>query len=82
MQVSFIWGNIIFREPVKNQLIAYAAVWMIMLGLYGMSYYSTAESLPEVVSDSTHDDDNEEVQGLMRKTSEYLQFCNGQRTAL
>ena len=48
-----------------------------MIGLYGMSYYSTAESLPEVGSAaSAQGEDNEQVQGLMRKTSSEDQFEN------
>jgi len=73
VMVSFIWGNLIFREPVQSQLMAYAAVWLIMSGLYGMSYFSTAESLPSE-SETTQSDDgeteNEEKKDLMRKNSD------------
>jgi len=63
VMVSFIWGNLIFREPVKSQIIAYAAVWLIMAGLYGMSYYSSAESFSE--SNNSSDDEGEEEQDLI-----------------
>ncbi|KAL7543860.1 hypothetical protein ACHAXR_013229 [Thalassiosira sp. AJA248-18] len=71
VMVSFIWGNIIFREPVKSQMIAYAAVWLIMSGLYGMSYFSTAEALTaESNTTSNPPSDNEEEQDLMRRNSD------------
>mmetsp|Transcript_17562 Transcript_17562/g.38005 ORF Transcript_17562/g.38005 Transcript_17562/m.38005 type:complete len:379 (-) Transcript_17562:99-1235(-) len=66
VMVSFIWGNLIFRESVESQIIAYAAVWLIMAGLYGMSYYSTAEPLlAEIVNESDHGERKEEEEGLM-----------------
>ncbi|KAL3798989.1 hypothetical protein HJC23_005128 [Cyclotella cryptica] len=43
VMVSFVWGNLVFREPVKSELIAYFAVCLIMIGLYGMSYFSSPE---------------------------------------
>lgn len=72
VMVSFIWGNLIFREPVQSQIIAYGAVWLIMAGLYGMSYYSTAESLAaeSVITSSHGEEKNEEEEGLMRKNSD------------
>ncbi|KAL7531384.1 hypothetical protein ACHAWF_003753 [Thalassiosira exigua] len=71
VMVSFIWGNLIFHEPVKNQVIAYAAVWMIMAGLYGMSYFSTAESLSaESSTISLEEEPEEEQQDLMRKRND------------
>jgi len=71
VMVSFVWGNLIFREPVKSQTMAYAAVWIMMTGLYGMSYYSTAESLPASRSvSSIEEENNEEEQDLMRKKSD------------
>lgn len=70
VMVSFIWGNIIFREPAKSQLMAYAAVWLIMAGLYGMSYFSTAESLAAESGNGSDNEDEEEVVGLMRKNSD------------
>ena len=55
VMVSFIWGNIIFQEPAKSEAMAYLAVWLIMGGLYGMSYYSTSDW-----NDSDHDHDSNE----------------------
>ena len=43
VMVSFVWGNLVFREAVENEFIAYGAVLLIMGGLYGMSYYSSGE---------------------------------------
>jgi len=73
VMVSFIWGNIIFKEPVHSEVIAYSAVWLIMLGLYGMSYYSTAESLASTEDGVTAngEDEGEEQQDLIhRKNSD------------
>lgn len=76
-KVSFIWGNLIFREPVKSQLYAYAAVWLIMSGLYGMSYFSTAESLAaESATPSPVGSENEEEEGLMTNTKNGDTFEN------
>jgi len=53
VMVSFIWGNIIFKEPAKSQIMAYSAVWLIMAGLYGMSHFSTSDWV-----DTDHDDND------------------------
>ena len=72
VMVSFIWGNLIFKEPVKSEIMAYLAVWLIMAGLYGMSYYSTSDWADDnEMTNSNHlhrndsgdeadDDDNEQ----------------------
>jgi len=74
VMVSFIWGNIIFAEPAKSQMAAYTAVWLIMAGLYGMSYYSTAQQAvnEEITNASDHgnnvmDDDDEDEEGLVNE---------------
>ena len=74
VMVSFVWGNLIFREPVKSQIAAYFAVWLIMAGLYGMSYFSTAESLSSESSSNdlhrTDEEKEEEQQNLIQKRSD------------
>ena len=62
VMVSFIWGNIIFKEPAKSQMMAYLAVWLIMGGLYGMSLYSTSDWVDseEVPRGSDHEYNFEE----------------------
>jgi len=74
VMVSFVWGNLVFREPVKSQMAAYFAVWLIMAGLYGMSYFSTAETLSSENSSNdlhrTDEEKEEEQQDLMRKSSD------------
>lgn len=72
VMVSFIWGNLIFREPVKSQWSAYGAVWLIMAGLYGMSYFSTAESLADEsdIPSNNGEEQEEEGEGLMRKRAD------------
>jgi glucose uptake protein GlcU len=63
VMVSFIWGNIIFKEPAKSQVLAYMTVWLIMGGLYGMSYYSTSDWVDTDVEATSHrDNDSEEEQ--------------------
>ena len=64
LQVSFIWGHFVFHEPVNNELAAYAAVVVIMTGLFGMSYFSSTESLSNG-SASSHSEE-EHVQDLLR----------------
>ncbi len=63
--VSFIWGHFVFNEPVKNQTAAFAAVVVIMTGLFGMSYFSSTESL-STGSASIHCEEKEDQQ-LMNK---------------
>ena len=46
--VSFIWGIFIFHEHIHSKVGACFAVFCMMLGLMGMSYYSS----PEVVDTS------------------------------
>eukprot|EP01082_Thalassiosira_pseudonana_P005134 g4680.t1.2.5e174189 g4680 g4680.t1 contig16:43451-44874(+) len=69
VMVSFIWGDLIFREAVKSELIAYFAVCLIMAGLYGMSFFSTSEEQPEHTSVSDNDNNGEEKLDLMRHES-------------
>lgn len=47
-QVSFTWGIFVFGEKVESRVGASFAIVLMMAGLWGMSYYSSAEaqSLP------------------------------------
>lgn len=49
MLVSFIWGVFIFHEHVHSRFSACFAILSMMLGLFGMSYYSS----PEAAADSS-----------------------------
>lgn len=70
VMVSFVWGNLVFREPVKSELVAYFAVMLIMGGLYGMSYFSSSEEKPDMSSSSsTLLEDDEEAIDLIHKDS-------------
>jgi glucose uptake protein GlcU len=73
VMVSFIWGNIIFKEPAKSQVMAYSAVWLIMAGLYGMSYYSTSDWVDnndnETNNHRDHDFEEEEQDAFLNDTS-------------
>ena len=72
VMVSFIWGNLVFKEPVQSELIAYFAVTLIMGGLYGMSYYSSSEEKSELKlpSSSSTIDEDEGEKLLVRTESE------------
>lgn len=52
--VSFIWGIFIFDEQVHSRVGASLAVFSMMLGLLGMSYFSSPES---VSSDHVEDEE-------------------------
>jgi glucose uptake protein GlcU len=68
VMVSFVWGNLIFRETVKSEMVAYCAVLLIMGGLYGMSYFSSGESKEE--SGTILSEEQEEKLDLIHKDSE------------
>ncbi|KAL7511027.1 hypothetical protein ACHAXN_007894 [Cyclotella atomus] len=70
VMVSFVWGNLVFREPVKSELMAYLAVGLIMGGLYGMSYFSSSEekgSDYQAIASSSSLIDDEEQSDLIQK---------------
>uniref|UniRef100_A0A6U0ENB9 EF-hand domain-containing protein n=1 Tax=Helicotheca tamesis TaxID=374047 RepID=A0A6U0ENB9_9STRA len=52
--VSFVWGVFIFNEHVKSKLNACFAILLMMMGLWGMSYYSAP------TEDDDDDDDDDE----------------------
>ncbi|KAL7471037.1 hypothetical protein ACHAXS_013729 [Conticribra weissflogii] len=68
VMVSFIWGNLVFREEVQSQPVAYFAILQIMAGLWGMSYFSSVESSSPQHSDS--DVDGDEKADLMLNDEE------------
>jgi hypothetical protein len=43
--VSFVWGIFVFQEPVHSRAGASMAILCMMLGLLGMSYFSSPESV-------------------------------------
>jgi hypothetical protein len=64
--VSFIWGIFVFHEQVHSRLGASIAILCMMLGLLGMSYFSSPESeasselmTPVRVHDEDDDDEHE-----------------------
>jgi Transmembrane family, TMEM144 of transporters len=44
--VSFTWGIFVFKEPIHSVAFACAAIFFMILGLFGMSYYSTSAVSP------------------------------------
>mmetsp|Transcript_8026 Transcript_8026/g.14469 ORF Transcript_8026/g.14469 Transcript_8026/m.14469 type:complete len:408 (-) Transcript_8026:896-2119(-) len=42
--VAFIWGIFIFNESVQSRIWASAAVFLMCIGLFGMSYFSAPEN--------------------------------------
>jgi hypothetical protein len=43
-QVSFTWGIFVFDEKVESRVGASFAIVLMMAGLWGMSYYSSAKA--------------------------------------
>jgi Transmembrane family, TMEM144 of transporters len=73
--VSFTWGIFVFQENIHSKLGACVAIFCMMLGLFGMSYYSAppsdctghtshsnnnASTMYEEVGTSIDDDEEEE----------------------
>jgi glucose uptake protein GlcU len=80
--VSFIWGIFIFGEEVRSRWGASFAVFCIMLGLVGMSYYSapecdtaqldsssTSRATYTEVSSQHEDEEAETIDGVMNVDS-------------
>lgn len=53
--VSFAWGIGFFHESVRSKWIASTAVLVMVVGLWGMSYYSSPDGVPVEESDSCLD---------------------------
>jgi hypothetical protein len=73
--VSFIWGIFIFEERVHSRIGASIAIFSMMLGLLGMSYFSSPESVSEeeqveslVVIALSSSDDAENPRSLPRRS--------------
>lgn len=49
--VSFTWGIFIFHEKVESRIGASFAVFLMMAGLWGMSYYSSPRAQQHLVED-------------------------------
>mmetsp|Transcript_26892 Transcript_26892/g.63023 ORF Transcript_26892/g.63023 Transcript_26892/m.63023 type:complete len:437 (-) Transcript_26892:108-1418(-) len=45
--VSFVWGLLIFHEPVRSNRVTIASIGFMIVGLVGMSYFSSQESASE-----------------------------------
>lgn len=43
VQVSFVWGIFVFKEAVSSIYLACFAVSLMIIGIYGMSHYSSPE---------------------------------------
>jgi len=55
--VSFVWGIFVFGEGVKSEIYATLAVAIMIIGLFGMSYYSSPrESANDFNSEEDHQD--------------------------
>jgi len=55
--VSFVWGIFVFGEGVKSEIFATLAVGIMIIGLFGMSYYSSPrERANDFNSEEDHQD--------------------------
>lgn len=70
--VSFMWGHFIFHEPVKSLIAAYAAILVIMAGLFGMSYFSSNETLSKGSASSYSEEKEAEFDMLTNSEAPYL----------
>jgi hypothetical protein len=61
--VSFVWGIFIFHEGVKSELVASVAVFLMCVGLWGMSLFSTP---------ATEDTDRDEGLPLTQNKGKFL----------
>jgi len=52
--VSFVWGIFVFDEQIHSRSGACAAIFLMMLGLFGMSYYSSPATI-DTTAVSTED---------------------------
>jgi Transmembrane family, TMEM144 of transporters len=50
--VSFIWGIFVFGERIHSQFSACFAIFCMMLGLFGMSYYSSPQTTATMMYDT------------------------------
>jgi hypothetical protein len=55
--VNFVWGILVFREPVKDFWGAFGAFVLLALGLIGMSHYSAPETKTGQLIDSDQEED-------------------------
>jgi hypothetical protein len=67
--VSFTWGIFIFQEPVYSISGACLAIAMMIVGLIGMSYYSSSSSIGGVPMENNRMLEEEEETGVFRSMS-------------
>ena len=48
IQVAFVWGVFIFDERVRSRLNATVAIVLMVMGLWGMSYFSSPQRAQHV----------------------------------
>jgi hypothetical protein len=70
--VSFMWGHFIFHEPVTSLIGAYIAIAVIMTGLFGMSYFSSNETLSKWSASSFSEEKGGELDMLTNSELPYL----------
>lgn len=51
--VSFVWGIFVFGEPIHSRASACFAILCMMLGLFGMSCYSSPQKAPITIIDTS-----------------------------
>jgi glucose uptake protein GlcU len=58
--VAFVWGIGVFHECVRSKTAATAAIIMLMMGLWGMSFFSSLRPRRTRSDNRQEDDDDEE----------------------
>ena len=58
MLVSFVWGIFIFEEPIHSQFGACVAILFMILGLFGMSYFSAPTTSTSSLVSTVHATDS------------------------
>ena len=74
--VNFVWGILIFREPVHSYLESFCAFALLGVGLVGMSKYSSVKK-PTPSSAAIEDEDHRQRgSGENEEESEFSQIIN------
>ena len=67
--VAFVWGVFIFDEHVRSRLYATMAILLMMIGLWGMSYFSSPNRAHVV-----HDEENSLIESLLSDDDAELDY--------
>lgn len=74
--VNFVWGILIFREPVHSYLESFCAFALLGLGLVGMSKYSSVKKATPSSATIEHEDPRQRGSGGNEEGPEFLPIEN------